>query len=182
MKLKALSLPDLEKVRLWRNEQQSMLRTPFLLTQEQQARFYSEVICNRQANARFWGIWYEDEFIGMLGIESIELENRRGEISLITDPKYCNNIRYKQALLLLLDKGFDSLNLDNIWGECYECNDLFDFWVKAINELCGTSCKMENTKFFNGKYYNSLYFNFNKAKYLKGEMSFGETPKNQGNI
>lgn len=177
MKLKALSLPDLERVRLWRNEQVSCLRTPYLLTQEQQETFYRDVICNRQANARFWGIC-EEGLIGMLGIESIELENRRGEISLITNPRYRNNDVYKQALLLLLDKGFGGLNLDNIWGECYECNELFDFWVKMIGELCGTSCKMENTKFFNGKYYNSLYFNFNKARYLKGEMRFGEAPKN----
>lgn len=61
MKLKVLSLTDLERVRLWRNEQQSMLRTPFLLTKEQQEIFYRDVICNRQANARFWGIWIDEK-------------------------------------------------------------------------------------------------------------------------
>ncbi len=57
MKLEALSLADLEQVRLWRNEQPAMLRTPFLLTAKHQEQFYRDVVCNRQANARYWGIF-----------------------------------------------------------------------------------------------------------------------------
>lgn len=57
MKLKCLTLSNLEQVRQWRNKQLESLRTPFLLTKEHQEKFYHDVICNRQANARFWGIW-----------------------------------------------------------------------------------------------------------------------------
>jgi len=181
MKLKVLSLSDVEQVRQWRNEQLDSLRTSFPLTKEQQERFYADVVCNRQANARYWGVWEDiaDKFIGMIGIESIELENRRGEISFITDPEYSSNELNKKVLVLMLDKGFYSLNLDNIWGECYECNNSYDFWIEMIKDFNGTSSKMENTKFFNGKYHNSLYFNFNKGSYAKGEACIGETPQNK---
>lgn len=60
MKLKSLSLSDVEQVRLWRNQQLEMLRTPFVLAKEQQEQFYHDVVCNRYANARYWGIWVNE--------------------------------------------------------------------------------------------------------------------------
>src|SRR5689334_8398104 len=92
MKLKALSITDVEQVRQWRNQQTEMLRTPFLLTIEMQSRFYSDVVCNRQSNSRYWGIWTDEKIkpslIGMCGLENISWENRLAEISLIFNPEY----------------------------------------------------------------------------------------------
>lgn len=184
MKLKELSLNDLEQVRQWRNSQIEMLRTPFLLTKEQQEEFYHNVICNRQANARYWAILADDnqimdrtfngiripientKLLGMYGIENIQWENRLGEISLIMNPEYQD--RAKEALSMLLHEGFNNLNLENIYTEVYDCSPYQQFWIDTYIQHCGTQIPMitlPNRKYYNGKYYNSLYINFNKERY-----------------
>jgi hypothetical protein len=200
MKLKALSLSDCEQAREWRNSDLSMNRTPFLLTPEMQSKFYQEVICNRQANARYWGIWEEIKkecdsyfpnlsrrvqeempktkttsniFIGMGEITNISLENRNGEIGLLMHSGY--TYIAEQAIDLILKQGFNYLNLDNIYGEVYECSAYYDLW-KGIYRQYGDwkptynhpySCecgmiKLPNRKYWQGKYYSSLYFNVNR--------------------
>lgn len=185
MILKAISLSDLEKVREWRNKQISMLRTPFPLTSEQQSEFYKNVICNRQSNGRFWGIYLKDfptkfstteyitpiEFIGMTGIENIQWENRLGEISLLLNPKHSTNENLYKALTQILYKGFMCLNLENIYTEVYECSPFKDFWLNYIN-TCGinnTVNILPNRKYCIGRYWNSFYINFNKGAYIKNE-------------
>ncbi len=184
MKLKALSLSDVEQVRLWRNQQLESLRTPFLLTMEQQVQFYHDVICNRQANARYWGIWLNDDdstiaarecnFIGMCGLESISWENRNAEISLIFNPNYSMGKYGEEALQLLLHEGFMNMNLENIFTEVYESNPHLKFWIdshlkyKSKNYTIQT---LEGRKYFNGKYYDSFYITFNKERYYENTIS-----------
>lgn len=167
MKFIALSLEDLEKVREWRYSQKEMLRTAFLLTKEMQEQFYYEIICNRQANARYWGIFEEyNNLIGMCGIENIQWENRLGEISLIMSPQHNEN-KMKNALFKLLNEGFNNLNLDNIYTEVYYCSRLFNFW----KELDSQMVTLPNRKYYEGKYYDSLYINFNKERYNENFIS-----------
>ena len=187
MKLQALSLSDLETVRLWRNENLAMLRTPFLLTLEMQADFYHNVVCNRQANARYWGIWgagkikkYDNTnglcpnreyvvdgqvLIGMCGLENISWENRNAEISIIIDPDQQRKGYGAQAVALLLDQGFNFLNLENIFGECYNCNPALIFWSKICEQYKAKTAGLPNRKYWNGIYWGSLYFNINKGTY-----------------
>ncbi|MDD5220903.1 MAG: GNAT family N-acetyltransferase, partial [Candidatus Bipolaricaulis sp.] len=152
MKLKELSLQDCEQARIWRNECLESLRTPFPLTKEMQEQFYKDVVCNRGSHARYWGIWETEKatlkipleggylgtpvdsstllpesydahiFIGMVGLENIEWENRRAEISIIINPEYKGKGYGTEAVGLLLEQGFMYLNLENIWGECYKSN------------------------------------------------------------
>ena len=182
MKLKALSLADLEQVRLWRNECLLALRTPFPLTREQQEQFYRDVICNRQANARYWGITepidtgygnFQDSqwvpvlnynLIGMCGLENIQWENRLAEISIILNPEYRGNGYGKKAVDLLLDQGFNYLNLENIYGECYTCNPAIDFWGEITKKYKASWITLPSRKYWNGKYYDSVYFNIARER------------------
>lgn len=167
MKLKALSKSDCEQVRQWRNECLVALRTPYPLTEEQQARFYETVVCDRNARARYWGITVNDKniwdnqfdkLIGMCGLENIEWENRRAEISIILNPE-CQGKGYgEKAVELLLKQGFNYLNLENIWGECYENNPAITFWQKIIIVHNGYGTAIPCTKYFNGEYFGSLHF------------------------
>ena len=173
MKLKALSLPDLEQVRQWRNEQTSMLRTPFLLTQEQQETFYRDVVSNRQANARYWGIREKDILIGMSGIENIQWENRLGEISLLLIPGGMRKYGTK-ALKLLLHKGFMNMNMENIFAEVYECNPHLHFWMSMVEKYDTCFVRLPNRKYYNGEYWSSYYINFNKEAYLERENTLSQ--------
>ena len=191
MKLKALTLPDVEQVRQWRNDCLQALRTPFLLTAEMQENFYRDIICNRNARARYWGIWEEIEttstecflgegeivhfgsekavklfkLIGMVGMENIEWENRLAEISIILNPEYQGKGYGEKAVDLLLDQGFNYLNLENIWGECYKCNPALSFWRKICGKYIGYTTILPKRKYWEGTYHDSLYFNINKSNF-----------------
>jgi RimJ/RimL family protein N-acetyltransferase len=189
MKLQALSLSDLETIRQWRNDNLAMLRTPFLLTEEMQADFYRDVVCNRQANARYWAIVGDNNkvhnrdiygraapsentgLIGMCGLENISWENRNAEISIIIDPKQQRKGYGAQAVALLLDQGFNYLNLENIYGETYFCNPAVEFWYRICKEYDTERIHLPQRKYWQGKYYSSLYFNINKGAYNENFIS-----------
>jgi len=192
MKFKVLSKDNCEQVRTWRNEALETLRTPFPLTKEQQEKFYNDIVCNRNASARYWGIWESaecnvkyntcqamsetdcfdmeisgtDKFIGMCGLENIEWENSRAEISLIINPKYRGKGYGIEAVDRLLHKGFNETGLRQIYGEVYDCNPAKEFWQNIIKKYNGYQVKHKCIKFWNGEYWNSLYFSFEWKDYL----------------
>jgi len=185
MKLKALSLADLEQVRLWRNEQVEILRTPFPLTAEQQEQFCRDVICNRQANARYWSMLGDNnkalnkdytgkaipavntELIGMCGLENIQWENRLAEISMVLNPD-CPMEQYgEEVLQLLLHEGFMNLNLENVFAEVYACNPNMPFWTDMATKYGCMTAFLPYRKYYKGQYYSSTYINFNKEENIK---------------
>jgi len=176
LEFRTLKKSDMSDVLSWRASCPEALRTPFQLTEEQQEDFYKNVICNRNANAKFWGIEIEDvmedgcdlyQLVGMCGLENISWENSLAEISIILDPKSKGKGYGKEAVKMLLDKGFNYLNLDNIYGEVYTCNPGFFFWEKIIKQYNGTKTILPNRKFWKGIYYDATYFNFNRKDYLE---------------
>jgi len=169
LKLKALSAEDYEQVRQWRNECLPALRTPFLLTAEQQEQFYREVVCSRQANARYWGVWNADLLIGMAGLEGIQWENRLAEISLLLNPEYPMDKYGEEALKLLLHEGFMNLNLENIFTEVYACSPAFDFWLDIAEEYDCSTAILPGRKYHGGYYWDSLYINFEREDFSEYE-------------
>jgi diamine N-acetyltransferase len=178
--LKVLTAEDCEQVRLWRNESLVALRTPYFLTEEAQHDFYTNVICNRNVRARFWGIW-TDEFIGMCGLENIEWENRRAEISLILSPNCQRKGFGMQTMQLLLKQGFLYMNLDNIWGECYLSNPAIHFWEKIIQKYNSYSTRFINTKYWNGEYSDSLFFNIKRSDFTNESFVSMQCQYSSGN-
>jgi len=184
MEFKVLTLNDCLEVAKWRNETLNALRTPHGLTEEQQREFYKNVVCDRKANARYWAIMAERDvdiktvfgtyietikgkgLIGMAGLENIEWENRRGEISLILDPSERSKGNGDDAFNILLEKGFYELNLENIWGVCYECNPALVFWERQINKYNGQTAVFPNMKYYQGKYWRGLYFNIERSRHV----------------
>jgi RimJ/RimL family protein N-acetyltransferase len=166
MNFRVLKREDMPLVLQWRNKCPEALRTPYDLTLEQQYKFYDDVICNRNADAKFWAIEVEDKLVGMTGLEGIQWTNKLAEISIILDPE-CQGKGYgKEAISLLLDKGFNQLNLENIFGECYLSNPAIAFWNKIIKQYHGMETVLPNRKFWNGEYYDAIYFNINREGYL----------------
>lgn len=169
MILDCLTIKDIEKIRTWRNIQIESLRTPFFLTQEMQKKFYDDQVCSRNSFCRFWAVrgnLAEINLIGMVGIVNIEWENRLGEISIIISPNQRGKGQGKKAIDLLLNAGFNQLNLENIYGECYEVNkNYIKFWEGICNKYNAITAKLPNRKYWNGWYYDSMYFNINRIAY-----------------
>jgi RimJ/RimL family protein N-acetyltransferase len=160
MKLGIVTKQQAEQVRQWRNLDIDAYRTSFLLTQEMQEDFYYKIICNRDSKSRFWSVIENDCFIGMLGLIGISLENRSAEISIVIDPELRGKGYGKKAIDLLLKEGFERLNLDNIYGECFISSPSLPFWVDYCHEKGVDIVELPRRKYLNGVYHNSIYFNF----------------------
>jgi len=160
--LRALELGDMESIREWRNDNISILRTPFALTKEQQEDWYKNEICDRRSKSRFWAIYYKDTgLVGYGGIENIQWENSIGEISLLIAPKHEGKGFGKQAAKDILHEAFYNLNLHTVFAECYENNKAVKFWDKVFNGCYQTilPCK----KYHSGIYFSSIYYSMNQG-------------------
>lgn len=158
--IRALELADMEPIRKWRNESLDTLRTPFPLTKEQQEDWYKNEICNRQSRSRFWAIDEElrGKLVGYGGIENIQWENSIGEISLLIDPSKRGRGIGNEAACMIIKEGFNRLNLNTIYGECYLSNPAVNFWRNVSKTFNSIETILPRRKFLNGTYYDSIVF------------------------
>jgi hypothetical protein len=167
MTYKEVTYNDLELIREWRNSQLSMLRTPYILTEEMQREFYKDKICNRNSNCRFFSVIHGVDLVGMVGLENIQFENRLAEISLVTNP---DNKNYIEGIARhILDYGFNNLNLKSIFAEVYGCSPYLEIWeglanaTNAWENLTDVSVDVAvipYRKFYKGRYYRSTIYTF----------------------
>lgn len=165
MRLDALTRDHVELVRQWRNLDLTPYRTPYFITREMQEDFYNNVISKRDSEHRFFSVLANGVFVAMVGFVGISLENRSAEISIVVDPDIRGKGYGTDSLRLLLKHGFDSMNLDNIYGECYECSPAYGWWRKIIDRVDCDYCTMPARKFHEGEYWDSIYFNFTRGNY-----------------
>jgi RimJ/RimL family protein N-acetyltransferase len=159
--LRALELGDMEHIREWRNDNLSILRTPFALTKEQQEDWYKNEICDRRSRSRFWAICDEcGQLIGYGGIENIQWENSIGEISLLISKKYQGKGLGYKAAMDILHEAFSNMNLRTVFAECYENNKSVKFWDKVFNGCYQT--KLPCKKYHSGIYFDSIYYSCSK--------------------
>lgn len=183
MKLEIPTLEECQQVRLWRNQSLETLRTPYSLTEQMQADFYRDVICNRNSSHRYWALNSKiemsdtdvpvdemkiaDFLMAFGGLTFIEWENRLARISLIVNPDYRKEGYGEKAVGLLLDKAFNYLNLKTVCGECYVCNLAIPFWEKIVDKYKGANIFLPNRKYWDGVYHDSLYFSIDRRCYAK---------------
>ncbi|MCJ7482671.1 MAG: GNAT family N-acetyltransferase [Thermodesulfovibrionales bacterium] len=155
-------------------------RTPFMLTKQMQDEFY-EGCCNRESPHRYFalvrttddpiqGVVPESGFIGMGGITYIQWENRIGEITLIINPVERGDGLGEKAVDLLLDHAFNHLNLQTVFGECYHCNDAWEFWGDITDKYDSPNTiqtLLPKRKYWNGDYWDSTYFSIDKDDFNK---------------
>lgn len=162
---------DLDKIVDERNKILETLRTPFFLNYDQQDSYYNEVLCDRNSKTRYFIFQNGINSVAMGGVENIEWENSRGEISILV---YQGSRRKGFGSLIvdeIIDYGFNYLNLNILWGECYFCGNI-SFWNKyfspKMTEKKNYSIELKKVilpdrKFYNGKYHDSLYFSLRRV-------------------
>ncbi len=166
LKLEPVKIENMAIILDWRHSAQETLRTPYLLTLEMQEKYFYDVICNRQGKTRYFEFYTEEncsKFVGYGGIENIEWENRRAEISLIIAPHYRGKGYGSAAVDAILLQAFNNFNLDFVWGECYTCGNV-EFWKKIIKRNKAFAVELPNRKYYKGQSWASLYFEFEKEK------------------
>lgn len=177
--LKPITQMGLEMVRRWRNEVRESLRTPRMLTGEQQEAFYQS-LQDRVSPHRYWEIHKQSAFgtdmVGLGGLTFIEWENGLAEISLIISPQERGRGYGSSGVRLILCEAFDRMRLHQVYGEVYACNPITPFWEKVVQEYGGTGVRLPHRKFWNGQYWDSWYFSIFETGYHKsGPLGCADT-------
>jgi ribosomal protein S18 acetylase RimI-like enzyme len=80
----------------------------------------------------------DNKTIGVCGLTSIDLTNRRAEFSLYIAPDYQGMGHGQKALISLCKYGFDVLGLHHIFGETYDGNPAATMFEKVGFKKEGT--------------------------------------------
>jgi RimJ/RimL family protein N-acetyltransferase len=178
MRLRELQYNDIDAINEWRNTSKVGLRTNGPETILKQEDFFAQL--DKRTDLRFWAVeidkitdaifsndTYVPTLIGQGGFTDISLDNLNAEISLIIDPRQRGKGFGKEAVDLLLEQAFDYMNLQNVYGEVYDCNDVgVLFWQKVVDKYGTYFIRLPSRKYWEGKYYDSLYFNLNRYWYV----------------
>lgn len=112
-----------------------------------------------------WGLEYEGKMIGTCGFTSFSLENNSGEVGFVLNSSYWNLGIATEAVKLVLEYGFKTLNLNRIEAKFMTEN----LASKRVMEKC--NMKFEGISrqaiFAKGKYYDIGIYSILNSEYLK---------------
>lgn len=147
---------DVEKFTEWLNDfnvTDYLGRSDVLTTLDSEKKYLEE---NSSAKASFVIVTLDnDKMIGTIGLENISYSNRTAILGIfIGDKDYLSKGYGTEAIRLILDYGFNYLNLHSI------SLNLMGFNERALKcyEKCGfkQTGKIREHRFINGKYYDVL--------------------------
>ena len=154
--LSPMTTEDAEKFTEWLNNFQTtdyIGRSGAIITLEGEKQFLEEHI---KEEAAFGIIELEtDKIVGTISLEKIDHLNGTGTLGIFIGDTQARNKGYgTEAIRLILDYGFNYLNLNNI------CLDVLEVNKRAL--ACYKKCgfkeygRRRKCKFINGKYYDSI--------------------------
>jgi RimJ/RimL family protein N-acetyltransferase len=132
-----LTLDECQQVREWRNapDVAPMLRTGYK-TEEEQAAFYRDVICNQQqTNHRYYALEHGADFVGIGGLTYLDKRPGVGEISLVLGPDFRRRGIGAACVRALLAEAYGPLRLRSVVGESYAKNPALLFWIKMLTRM-----------------------------------------------
>ena len=121
--LRALEKEDLENLRTWRNLKhvRKSTREYRLLNMINQKDWFESIHKNNPPKDIMFGIINKkNKLIGVTGLTYIDWKNRTSEISIyLSYPKWQKKPEAKNTLELIMQYGFDELNLNRLLVEIY---------------------------------------------------------------
>ena len=156
---------DVEKFVKWLNDFQVTDytgRTSNVVTLEGE----KEYLATTKDNATYFVIVTldNDEMIGTVSLENIDYKNQHATLGIfIGEEDYRNNGYGTEAICLILDYGFNYLNLNSIQLTVFECNER----AKACYTKCGFKPAGVRRKsiFLNGKFYDTIYMDILREEF-----------------
>ena len=96
-----------------------------------------------------------DKLIGTVSLEQFENENRSACFGIFIGDEEYRNIGYgTEATRLILDYGFNYLNLHSVWLNVIACNERA---IKCYQKCGFTECgRRRDARFVNGKYFDLI--------------------------
>ena len=167
--LRAIEHDDLHKFLEWRNNPE--LRRNFReykeLSFSNQESWFHSVVLKSPNNIMFAIVNLEDnKLIGACGLNYIDWVNQNADLSIYIglNGVYIDDKFAPDAMKLLLDYGFNELNLHRIYVEIYDIDlkkqKLLEFLNFNFDGL------LRETHWTEGKWCNSLFYSILKHEYL----------------
>jgi len=153
MYLSTISKNDIETLRSWRNEIRTTCRQVGIISQSEQEKWFNS-LCGDKSRQMFCIVNDNSENIGVGGLTGIDYVHRTAEYSLYIAPNLQRAGYGQRALFLLLDFGFNELNLNCIWGEIFATNKPSIHIAKKIGFKVEGECRQRYFKA--GKYVNTI--------------------------
>ena len=161
------SSEDVERFTEWLNDFETTDytgRSGQLLTIEGEREYIQK---NSNPEATFVIVTLEEEqMIGTVGLEEIDAINRTATLGIFIGEKQYRNQGYgTEAIQLILDYGFNYLNLQNIKLDLMEFNER----GLACYKKCGFReyGRRRKCRYVNGKYYDSIEMDVLKEEFTK---------------
>ena len=169
--LRALEEKDLELLKKWRNDKKTRVHTREyrLLNMINQYEWFECIHKQNPPSSIMFGIQNQkSKLIGVCGLTYIDWKNRHAEISniMIMD-KWQRSNEAKNTLELIIQYGFDELNLHRLWVEIFdtipENKKLFEK-MKFVKEGTLRDKLWRNSKWHNSSIYSKINESSNKTK------------------
>ncbi|HUC91997.1 MAG TPA: GNAT family N-acetyltransferase [Paenibacillus sp.] len=133
--VRALRLEDILDIKQWRNEQMAVLRQKTVLTDEDQRRYYRQVIApsfeQEYPGLMLFSYFLEGRLIGYGGLTNLDWDHRRAEISYLVETARSHEKdagRYEEDfshfLRLMKRIAFEELALNRLFTETFDIRPL----------------------------------------------------------
>jgi RimJ/RimL family protein N-acetyltransferase len=167
--LRAVEESDLSLFKEWRNNEnlKKFFREYLELNEVSQQIWYENSV-NKDNKTIMFSIVDIDssELIGCCGLTYINWVNRNADFSFYIgrDIAYIDNDGYAiEAARILLDYGFNQINLHKIWTEIYEFDSVKEDFLSNLGFT--KDAELRDNYFYDGKYWKSLIFSLLKSEY-----------------
>lgn len=156
---------DNQLAREWRNDPKiwRWTRQNDLITEYDQKMWFDAQAAD--PTVKMYSILHEGNMIGVCGLTSIDLNNRRAEFSLYICPAYQGKHLSSPALLTLFYHGFKNMNLHLIWGETLDGNKAATLFSKLGMVRDGVR---RDFYWKDGRYWDAILFSIKKDDFLIG--------------
>lgn len=141
MRLRDITLAEVQQVRIWRNDPSvmPMLRTGYKSEAEQEAFYWQWCyfpwwkrlgwwLVNEPRIHRYYALDVDGQFVGIGGLTYID--GKEAEISLVLGPQFRGKGYGSQAVTAILAEAW-TLGLQAVRGECYP-RGAMAFWTKQV--------------------------------------------------
>ena len=159
---------DLEQLRAWRNHEpfKRNFREFREISESMQEKWMSNIV-NNNPNHLMFAIrdTITSKLIGCTGLTYINWVYKNADLSIYIGDKfsYINDERADETLSLLLDYGFNQLNLHRIWTEIYSFDDQKkDFFSRMNFSIDG---RLRDNYYYDGKYWDSIIFSLLSSEF-----------------
>tara|TARA_B100002051_G_C16603306_1_gene569227 strand:- start:333 stop:866 length:534 start_codon:yes stop_codon:yes gene_type:complete len=167
--IRSIEFDDLSIIQKWRNNEniRKYFREYREFSLSQKQTWYEKMLSDNNFEMFVIIDCNADEIIGVTGLTYIDWINRHADVhfyigknELWIDEEYSPD-----AFSIILKYGFEILNLNKIWAEVYEIDNLKLSFLKNYNFQIDAS--LREHYFFEGNYYTSHILSLLKSEYIR---------------